>query len=398
MSTHTEHYHFLDLVRTIGILQVVLFHVVFGVFSYGGSNAALALIEQLPTWMTFAWQPFGVDAIFLVSSFLLTSTLLDEHARFGRIDVRSFVLKRLSRILPLYYLALLLFQLGSPFDPLQFALSAVFLGVTLGVGNVIPVGWSMEVMMLFFLLMPILLTLILKCTRPLLILGLAILITTGSRVAYLHISEISAGRVFLDTYQSLPASDAAKHLYYHPWFRLPPFLVGMGLAIAFYRASSSAVKHSWRGLGFAGLFVIIICCYTPVHIEDAWLYRLPEPVLVVYFGSSITTFSFGLSMVIWNSLVFGAKWTRPLRQACKTISQCIFGIYLFHMPFLALAAVMVIRSTDKAQLATISAAQTWMIFTLTAIFSIIFAQLLLRYIEIPTMKLLRRLSDRPWLV
>jgi len=398
MSTHTEHYHFLDLVRTIGILQVVLFHVVFGVFSYGGSNAALALIEQLPTWMTFAWQPFGVDAIFLVSSFLLTSTLLDEHARFGRIDVRSFVLKRLSRILPLYYLALLLFQLGSPFDPLQFALSAVFLGVTLGVGNVIPVGWSMEVMMLFFLLMPILLTLILKCTRPLLILGLAILITTGSRVAYLHISEISAGRVFLDTYQSLPASDAAKHLYYHPWFRLPPFLVGMGLAIAFYRASSSAVKHSWRGLGFAGLFVIIICCYTPVHIEDAWLYRLPEPVLVVYFGSSITTFSFGLSMVIWNSLVFGAKWMRPLRQACKTISQCIFGIYLFHMPFLALAAVMVIRSTDKAQLATISAAQTWMIFTLTAIFSIIFAQLLLRYIEIPTMKLLRRLSDRPWLV
>lgn len=393
MSTHTEHYHFLDLVRAIGILQVVLFHVVFGVFSYGGSDAALALIEQLPTWMTFAWQPFGVDAIFLVSSFLLTSTLLDEHTRFGRIGVRSFVLKRLSRILPLYYLALLLFQLGSPFDPLQFALSAVFLGVTLGVGNVIPVGWSMEVMMLFFLLMPALLNLILKCTRPVLILGLAILITTGSRVAYLHISDISAGRVFLDTYQSLPASDAAKHLYYHPWFRLPPFLVGMGLAIAFYRASSSAVKHSWRGLGFAGLFMIIICCYTPVHIEDAWLYRLPEPVLVVYFGSSITIFSVGLSMVIWNSLVFGAKWMSPLGQACKTISQCIFGIYLFHMPFLALAAVMVLRSTDRAQLATISAAQTWMIFTLTAIFSIIFAQLLLRYIEIPTMKLLRRLSS-----
>jgi peptidoglycan/LPS O-acetylase OafA/YrhL len=98
-------------------------------------------------------------------------------------------------------------------------------------------------------------------------------------------------------------------------------------------------------------------------------------------------------MVIWNSLVFGAKWMSPLGQACKTISQCIFGIYLFHMPFLALAAVMVLRSTDRAQLATISAAQTWMIFTLTAIFSIIFAQLLLRYIEIPTMKLLRRLSS-----
>ncbi|MDC1290758.1 hypothetical protein N8X78_00255 [Planktomarina temperata] len=83
----------------------------------------------------------------------------------------------------------------------------------------------------------------------------------------------------------------------------------------------------------------------------------------------------------------------PIGAGLQNYFPMYFGIYLFHMPFLALAAVMVLRSTDRAQLATISAAQTWMIFTLTAIFSIIFAQLLLRYIEIPTMKLLRRLSS-----
>ena len=64
MSKHIKHYQFLDVIRTIGILQVVLFHILFGVFTYGGSDAALPLISKLPLWMTFAWQPFGVDAIF----------------------------------------------------------------------------------------------------------------------------------------------------------------------------------------------------------------------------------------------------------------------------------------------------------------------------------------------
>ena len=86
------------MVRTISILQVILFHVLFGVLSYGEGASALGLIARMPNWMTFAWQPLGVDAIFLVSSFLLTSALLDEHKRFGCINVKAYFLKRLSRI------------------------------------------------------------------------------------------------------------------------------------------------------------------------------------------------------------------------------------------------------------------------------------------------------------
>ena len=390
MVKKIERAQILDLLRTLGILQILLFHVLFGVFSYGGSSGAIALIATLPNWMAFAWQPFGVDTIFLVSSFLLTSMLLVEHARLGKIDARSFILRRLSRILPLYYLALVLFQLAVPFDLVQFSLSAVFLGTTMGVGNVIPVGWSMEVMMIFFLLLPTFLSFILKCKRPLLVLGSALLVTTGSRVIYLIISEISVGRVFLDTYQGLPASSAAKNLYYYPWFRLPPFLVGMGLAILFNKASNSYLKRPSRGLSLIGLLVVFICLYTPVHVEGAWVYQLPELLLVVYFGSTITIFSLGLSLIMWSSLSSSVRWIRPFEKICATISKCIFGIYLFHMPFLVLAAIIVLRSTDKAQLATISAAQVWMIFALTAAFSTLFARFLLRYIELPIIKWFRR--------
>jgi peptidoglycan/LPS O-acetylase OafA/YrhL len=381
---------FLDVVRTISILQVILFHVLFGVFSYGEGDSALGLISRMPNWMTFAWQPLGVDAIFLVSSFLLTSALLDEHKRFGCINVKAYFLKRLSRILPLYYLALFLFQLGTPFDPLQFVLSAVFLGVTLGVGNVIPVGWSMEAMMIFYLVLPSLVILILNFSRRLLILGVVVLLVTASRITYLHFAEISASRIYLDFYQGLGASDAAQQLYYHPWFRLSPFLIGMGLAFIFHQKSNETSQPSQRRLGLLGLIIMIVCCFSPVQLENSWLYQFPEFILTVYFGASPTIFALALAMIMWNPVVSGAEWVRPVGKICTNVSKCIFGIYLFHMPFLIIAAVIVLRSTDKMQLATISPFQTWATFALTAVISIAFANFLFRFVESPITLWLRR--------
>ena len=268
----------------------------------------------------------------------------------------------------------------------------MFIGVTLGVGNVIPVGWSMEVMMLFYVILPGLLLLILKCSRPLLILGVTILIVTGSRIAYLHMAEVSASRVFLDTYQGLPTSVDAKLLYYHPWFRLPPFLIGMGLAVMLHKKSAQTLIPPKYGIGYLGLIMMLVCCFSPVHLENSWLYDLPETILTVYFGATITLFSLGLSMVMWNPLVFGAGWVRPIGKFCSNVSNCIFGIYLFHMPFLVIAAIIVLGSTDKVQLLTIAPFQAWLIFALTAVFAIVFANLLLRFIENPITSWLRRVA------
>jgi len=390
MSNHIKHYQFLDLIRTVGILQVVLFHILFGVFTYGESDAALALISNLPLWMTFAWQPFGVDAIFLVSSFLLTLALLDERERLGRLDIRAYILKRLLRILPLYYLALLLYQLASPFDLLEFTLTAVFLGVTLGVGNVIPVGWSMEVMMIFFLILPFLLTFVLKSKRPIFALAIFVIIVTGSRIVFLVLSDISVNRLLLDTFQGFPAETAAKQLYYHPWFRLPPFLIGMMLAIIVNKARGSHREISGQATQFFGFFIILVCCFTPVNRENSWIYQLSDTVLVIYFGSLVTLFSFGLALAMWKPLVNNAKWNGSWIRACKIVSRCIFGIYLFHMPFIVLGAIIVLQSVDKMQLTTITPGQIWMIFCVSTLLSLGFAQLLLRFIEAPVIKRFRR--------
>lgn len=51
------------------------------------------------------WQAgeFGVDLFFTLSAFLITELLTREKLQFGRIDVRSFYVRRILRIWPLYF-------------------------------------------------------------------------------------------------------------------------------------------------------------------------------------------------------------------------------------------------------------------------------------------------------
>ncbi len=73
----------LDGVRAIAILMVMAFHV--GMLSGGF---------------------LGVDMFFVLSGFLITTLLLEEHARSGRISLPQFYLRRAFRLLPALYVCL----------------------------------------------------------------------------------------------------------------------------------------------------------------------------------------------------------------------------------------------------------------------------------------------------
>ena len=92
----------LDGLRFIAFMMVYLFH---GGVPQGivarliGSRAAAALREN---------GGFGVQLFFILSGYLIATLLLREEARYGRIDLRAFWVRRILRIWPLYYLILVI--------------------------------------------------------------------------------------------------------------------------------------------------------------------------------------------------------------------------------------------------------------------------------------------------
>ncbi|MFF1904200.1 acyltransferase family protein [Kitasatospora sp. NPDC058218] len=77
----------LDGLRALAAVIVVFFH-------YGGPESRF-----LSGWI-------GVHAFFVLSGFLITTLMLRERDRTGRISLRNFYIRRVFRIVPLYYLGL----------------------------------------------------------------------------------------------------------------------------------------------------------------------------------------------------------------------------------------------------------------------------------------------------
>jgi peptidoglycan/LPS O-acetylase OafA/YrhL len=88
----------LDGLRFIAFLMVFFFHggVPHGILSRMiGRTAANALGDN---------GGYGVQLFFILSGYLITALLLREEARYGRVALRAFWIRRILRIWPLYYL------------------------------------------------------------------------------------------------------------------------------------------------------------------------------------------------------------------------------------------------------------------------------------------------------
>jgi peptidoglycan/LPS O-acetylase OafA/YrhL len=106
----------LDILRFFAFLGVYVVHIVDYPIEFLEQHHVPHVLAQVVMAMATGGA-YGVDVFFILSAYLITELLLREKHTMGHLNVPAFYLRRLLRIWPLYYLALLIAAYVSFFNP-----------------------------------------------------------------------------------------------------------------------------------------------------------------------------------------------------------------------------------------------------------------------------------------
>lgn len=148
-----QRFEYIDSLRGIAILLVILCH----------SNPYFAEIYNVvlpPFFDTFVQNgDKGVTLFFLMSAFTLCLSLNTKQTT-EQNPIRNYFIRRIFRIVPLYYFVIILILLLNINSPSISSVTANFLfihGVSpYWINSTVPGGWSVGIEMLFYLIFPIL--------------------------------------------------------------------------------------------------------------------------------------------------------------------------------------------------------------------------------------------------
>jgi peptidoglycan/LPS O-acetylase OafA/YrhL len=300
----------LDGVRGIAIALVVGFHA----FGWPGAGT------------------LGVDLFFVLSGFLITAILIEEHGRTGTISIRGFYGRRARRLLPALFAMLTPYLLLAGFALLVGQGSTVFLalaGALTYTSNIIvavdpsavPAGlihlWSLAAEEQFYLIWPLLLLSLLRFG----IRGVGRWLGVLLAVALVY-------RLVL-----LTRGASFERIYYGPDTHADPLLVGclFGCWFKYGRTPRMIATSRARGLvGGAALAVIVAAAVLLDHVPQRLVYFTQLPTLfAVSAGVLIVCAALG------ESAVARALNARPL----AFLGRISYSLYLWHLPLLVVFGV-----------------------------------------------------------
>jgi len=398
---------FVDGLRGLSVLMVILFHTIFAVHFAFRKQPELfqQFLGQIPLGFDFVLGfDKAVDIFFMISAYLLGSSLRKQASN-GSLSARRFYLQRMGRIYPLFLVALLVY--GDPTSDKFYSLIwqnlffvASYVDPYL---HIIPVGWSLSVEMQCYLVLPLVMIVLNRVSKPiavimLLIVGSIILrwwITATHpntvNTPFIHFinGESSALEFTLRIYESTPG-------------RLGSFIIG--LLWAYMEPIAKGIKLNPV---VANLYLIIllgllyISMNFPMYSALSSYYVNFNPTVnqVLVVGHRYL-FSFALLGIILivralpNIGLAGAIRTSLAIRFFRPFSRLAFPAYLFHFPFIVLAWVMVLGTTDIKVIEVPTLWQAGLVWVLSSIMVLWFSLPLHYKIERPGIGLGKRLAEK----
>ena len=281
----------------------------------------------------------GVDIFFMLSGFLITSILLEEHVATGRISFASFYRRRAARLLPALFVFLAIYLLiatAKGVDGLEPAaigtfyvsnLVEAFGGNAMMVRAGIPHLWSLAEEEQFYLLWPLLLPIFARRTHPVkLLLGVLALLIMYRFV--LALGGAGHSRLYNgpDTHMDglVLGATIAFLLQRRPRFRISPIWIAVGLPILVVALDVRDPSQGWDALGLP---------ITEAAIATLLLGALTAPALAR--GLSLAPLRFlgriSYSLYLWHYTLVWA-WGSPRHAwaaaAASLAVACISTVWI----------------------------------------------------------------------
>jgi peptidoglycan/LPS O-acetylase OafA/YrhL len=309
-----RHFAWFDCLRCAAILLVMLAHV--NVFADATTEPGLMLAAASRFFQAFGWV--GVDLFFVLSGFLVSGLLFDEHDRAGAIDLRRFLVRRGFKIIPSFYVLVLITAIydgamrggvnGGHLVHDLFFLQSYRAGAW-------PHAWTLAVEVHFYLLLGLLLW------------ALARRNPAGWLVP---LPRILIG-VLVACFLARWLNSALQHRGFNYHHELEPShlhldVLAAGVLLRYFYQYRAQVLAPLRR---AGLFWIALG--TLLTLPSALVWSSHAPLLVALVPTA-NLLGFGLIVFQATQLPFPAGFGRVLVAPFDFLGKHSYSIYLWHLP------------------------------------------------------------------
>src|ERR1700722_16857415 len=369
-ASEPERFAYIDAVRGLAFLAVLCAHI--------------AMSVNVPGRVILMGGMFGVQLFFLASAITLCYSM-DARSQVEARPVLSFYLRRLFRIAPLFWLAMLFYLLFPSVMPAfwlgqwaPFGVRASYYWMTAfflhgwnaySFNSIVPGGWSIAVEMNFYLIFPILYKYLGKSLR---LAGVALLVGTVSLRILLHF-----------TTRPLFGVDPTVWLTFsHYWLpaQLPVFLTGF---FTYPLTRDAGLKRRLRSPWTAGCLFVLSLLFAISAIHGARVVFIPHMIAMsASLALLIVSLSAGSLRLIVN-------------KATTYVGKISYSCYLVHFAALGLPLRMFgIHPTELTPWDAGSGSKNGVMFVATfltsGLLTVMFATFTYRFIERPGIALGRR--------